>query len=231
MRIHTIIFSTIIAVLSTSNAFSQVVFDPLNYTANNSIDTTSKSILTKNTEIRTDTENILKKATKISEDLAKTLEAITKPRTPDTTTQTAAQTTGDDDFTRMEKTIDALILYSDGIKQQYETRITKDNKSNKDPLVENVSRTTTDISSFVKGTLALLKIRKKNYIAMAQNIGQTKDIKDSIDQNSEIQAQNGLLLNELAGISNNMLASNQTDTRNRTTNLYRNMMTMGYNDN
>lgn len=195
------------------------------------INNTTKSILGTDKQISKNTNDILDTDKKILDTVKKTLDAITGDRKQDTKTQTAAAPSGNEDFANIDKALDALKDASDGIKVQYEKRVTTDNKANKDPLIEKVSRTTTDMSSFIKATLDALKIRKTNYYAVSQNIGTTQDIKGSIDQNSQIQVQNGLLLNELAGINNNILASNQSDTRNRTANVYGSMNAMSYNDN
>lgn len=195
-------------------------------------------ILQEDQMISIDTKNISKKSDNISdntdkilETVKKTLEAITGDRKQDTNTKTAAAPSADEVFANIDRALDALKDASDGIKVQYEQRVTKDNKTNTDPLIENVSRTTTDMSSFIKATLGALKIRRLNYNNISQTIGATKDIKGSIDQNSQIQVQNGLLLNELSGINNNILASQQSDTRNRASNIYNSMNAMSYNDN
>lgn len=221
-----IIFTNILAapLLYSQNASAFVVIDVATETNTGEISTNTKSI-------SGDTSNISTKTNKISQDLQKTLEAITGPRTQDTATQTAAAPSQDEYLANIDRALDALKDASDGIKSQYEKRVTKDNKSNKEPLVENVSRTTVDMSFFIKAALDAMKIRKLNYQTVSQKIGQTDDLKGSIDQNSQIQAQNGQLLNELAGINNNILASNQTDIRNRASNSYQSMMAMDYNDN
>lgn len=188
-------------------------------------------ISTNTKETSENTKNILDTDKKILETVKKTLEAVTGDRKQDSKTQKAASPSASEFFANIDKALDALKDASDGVKVQYEQRSTTDNKTNKDPLIENVSRTSTDMSSFIKATLGALKIRKLNYETVSQSIGATKDVKESIDQNSQIQVQNGLLLNELSGINNNILASQQSDTRNRTANVYNSMSAMSYNDN
>lgn len=225
-----IVFTLYIASTVSSSA-QFLVFDPSTEYSTWKTSTTADSILKEDQQISKTTKDILKTDNDILDTVKKTLDAITGDRKQDTKTQTAAAPSGNEDFANIDKALDALKDASDGVKVQYEKRVTTDNKGNKDPLIENVSRTTTDMSSFIKATLDALKIRKTNYYAVSQNIGTTQDIKGSIDQNSQIQVQNGLLLNELAGINNNILASNQSDTRNRTANLYSSMNAMSYNDN
>lgn len=191
----------------------------------------TKNISAKTNNISKKTDNISEKTDKILETVQQTLKAITGDRKQDTKTKKAASPSADEVFANIDRALDALKDASDGVKVQYEQRSTKDNKTNTDPLIESVSRTSTDMSSFIKATLGALKIRRLNYETVSQGIGTTKDIKESIDQNSQIQVQNGLLLNELSGINNNILASQQSDSRNRTANIYNSMSAMSYNDN
>jgi hypothetical protein len=86
------------------------------------------------------------------------------------------------------------------------------------------------MNALIKGIKKAIETRKKSYEKLANNIGNTKDIKGSIDQNSQIQAQNGLVLNELIGVNNSILSSNQADSRRQVSDTFNSMKSMSYND-
>lgn len=241
-KIIIIISSTIPTLMYSWSAFSQVVFDPLNFLNTTSISETSKSILEKDTETSTNTKetstntkNILDTNKQILETVKKTLEAVTGDRKSDA--QTASKAAVGDGFSASAApssaetaTSDALDIILDGIKTEFSGSGKSDNKDNKNPSFEAAAQTTIDMNALIKGIKKSLETRKKAYEQVSNNIGNTKDIKGSIDQNSQIQAQNGLVLNELIGVNNSILSSNQADSRRQVTDTFNSMKSMSYND-
>jgi hypothetical protein len=199
------------------------------------ISITSKSILEKDAETSTNTKNILDTNKKTLETVKKTLESITGDRKSDA--QTASKAATGESFSASaapssadEAINDALNIILEGIKTDFAAEGKKDNKDNKDPALEASAKTTLDMNALIKGIKKAIETRKKSYEKLANNIGNTKDIKGSIDQNSQIQAQNGLVLNELIGVNNSILSSNQADSRRQVSDTFNSMKSMSYND-
>jgi len=62
------------------------------------------------------------------------------------------------------------------------------------------------------------------------NIGQAKDIKGSIDQNTQLQVQAGLTINELIGVMNGAVSSLQADNQRRLTDISNSKKALTYSD-
>ncbi|TIX02922.1 MAG: conjugal transfer protein, partial [Mesorhizobium sp.] len=64
-----------------------------------------------------------------------------------------------------------------------------------------------------------------------QNIGQAQDIKGSIDQNTQLQVQAGLTINELVGVMNGAVSSLQADNQRRLTDISNSKKALSYSGN
>ncbi|RVO97608.1 conjugal transfer protein, partial [Sinorhizobium meliloti] len=62
------------------------------------------------------------------------------------------------------------------------------------------------------------------------NIGQAKDIKGSIDQNTQLQVQAGLTINELIGVMNGAVSSLQADNQRLLTDISNSKKALTYSD-
>lgn len=66
---------------------------------------------------------------------------------------------------------------------------------------------TATVMGLVDSTQGALKQRSSNYTQGASQIGTAKDLKGSIDQNSQIQVQNGLTIVEMTGVMNSAVTA------------------------
>ncbi|TIR62726.1 MAG: conjugal transfer protein, partial [Mesorhizobium sp.] len=64
-----------------------------------------------------------------------------------------------------------------------------------------------------------------------QSIGQAQDIKGSIDQNTQLQVQAGLTINELIGVMNGAVSSLQADNQRRLTDISNSKKALSYSGN
>lgn len=185
--------------------------------------------------VNNNTRGILEKNAAILSTVNKTLEAMTGDRKGAAGALKGAATAnsmsaGDAPSTADEATKSTIDLILKSMKTEFEVSGKVDNKDNKDPSLEAMAKTTIDMNTLIKGIIEATKVRRKKLEAISNNIGSTKDIKESIDQNSQLQVQNGLLLNEVVGLNNNILASNQTQNQRRVTDVFNTMKAMSYSD-
>ena len=72
--------------------------------------------------------------------------------------------------------------------------------------------------------------RRASFEQAAGQIGQSRDIKGSIDQNSQLQVQTGLTLNELIGTMNGAVTSLQAENQRRLVDISNSKKALSYGD-
>lgn len=80
-----------------------------------------------------------------------------------------------------------------------------------DKSYEQLMNTVMGVSALVKGTQEGVTTRRDSFEQASQQIGKAEDIKGSIDQNTQLQVQAGLTINELIGVMNGAVSSLQAD--------------------
>lgn len=80
-----------------------------------------------------------------------------------------------------------------------------------DKSYEQLMNTVMGVSALVKGTQEGVTTRRDSFDQASQQIGKAEDIKGSIDQNTQLQVQAGLTINELIGVMNGAVSSLQAD--------------------
>lgn len=81
-----------------------------------------------------------------------------------------------------------------------------------DRAYTNAVNVASTLTGLVNSTQGAITNRTQSFKTGAQSIGSSKDIKASIDQNSQIQVQTGQTINELTGVMNNAVtAANQAN--------------------
>lgn len=63
------------------------------------------------------------------------------------------------------------------------------------------------MSGLIDSTQGAIQTRSSAFVQGGQQIGQAKDLKGSVDQNTQIQVQTGQTINELTGVVNNAAAA------------------------
>jgi hypothetical protein len=80
--------------------------------------------------------------------------------------------------------------------------LTGSNVSGTDKAYQGAVNTATALQGMVAGTQSAASTRTNAFQAAGGQIGTAQDIKGSIDQNSQLQVQTGLTVNELIGVMN-----------------------------
>ena len=223
--------------LYAQSASAFIVFDIATEANTGKISETSENILIEEKITSKNTTDILKTDKEILDTVKKTLEAITGDRKKDAdsvkNTAVGKEFSASDAKTTAETaTKGAIDILADSIKVEFETAYpdSSHHRKNEHAALEAQAKTTFDMSALIKGINEALKARKAAYEKTANTIGNTHDIKGSIDQNSQIQVQNGLVLNELIGVNNSILSANQADNQRRVTDVFNSIKSMSYND-
>lgn len=84
-----------------------------------------------------------------------------------------------------------------------------------DRSYEDLMKTVLGVAALVNGSQQAVQTRTSALEQAGEKIGQAEDIKGSIDQNTQLQVQTGLTINELIGVMNGAVQSLQADNQAR----------------
>ncbi|QPB24464.1 type IV secretion system protein [Rhizobium sp. 007] len=99
-----------------------------------------------------------------------------------------------------------------------------------DKSYEEMVNTVLGVAALVTGSQQAVQTRRSSFEQAGANIGQAKDIKGSIDQNTQLQVQAGLTINELIGVMNGAVSSLQADNQRRLTDISNSKKALSYSD-
>lgn len=88
-----------------------------------------------------------------------------------------------------------------------------------DKSYEQLVNTVLGVSALINGAKKATETRRSAFEAAGQQIGKAEDIKGSIDQNTQLQVQSGLTLNEMIGVLNGAVTSLQAENQRRLTDI------------
>ena len=88
-----------------------------------------------------------------------------------------------------------------------------------DKSYEQLVNTVLGVSALINGAQKATETRRSAFEAAGQQVGKAEDIKGSIDQNTQLQVQSGLTLNEMIGVMNGAVTSLQAENQRRLTDI------------
>ncbi|MFU0505739.1 type IV secretion system protein [Pseudaminobacter sp. NGMCC 1.201702] len=88
-----------------------------------------------------------------------------------------------------------------------------------DRSYEELMKTVLGVSALITGSRQAVERRHSALESAGQQIGKAKDIKGSIDQNTQLQVQTGLTLNEMIGVLNAGVRSLHAENQRRLTDI------------
>jgi hypothetical protein len=97
-----------------------------------------------------------------------------------------------------------------------------------DKSYEQLVNTVLGVSALINGSQKATETRRSAFEAAGQKIGTAGDIKGSIDQNTQLQVQSGLTLNEMIGVMNGAVSSLQADNQRRLTDISNSKKALAY---
>ncbi|EHK53229.1 conjugal transfer protein [Mesorhizobium alhagi CCNWXJ12-2] len=113
----------------------------------------------------------------------------------------------------------AATLFINGL-QLVKSLSGKDNSSlASDKSYQELMKTVLGVSALITGSHQAVETRRTALENAGQGIGQAEDIKGSIDQNTQLQVQTGLTLNEMIGVLNGGVQSLHAENQRRLTDI------------
>jgi hypothetical protein len=97
-----------------------------------------------------------------------------------------------------------------------------------DKSYEQLVNTVLGVSALINGSKQAIETRRSAFEQAGQQIGTAHDIKGSIDQNTQLQVQSGLTLNEMIGVMNGAVTSLQAENQRRLTDISNSKKTLSY---
>ena len=88
-----------------------------------------------------------------------------------------------------------------------------------DKSYEQLIKTVLGVSALVNGSQQAVGNRRDAFEQAGSRIGTAQDLKGSIDQNTQLQVQSGLTLNEMIGVLNGAVTSLQAENQRRLTDI------------
>jgi hypothetical protein len=97
-----------------------------------------------------------------------------------------------------------------------------------DKSYQQLVNTVLGVSALINGSQRATETRRSAFEEAGQKIGTAEDIKGSIDQNTQMQVQSGLTLNEMIGVLNGAVTSLQAENQRRLTDISNTKKTLTY---
>lgn len=215
MMKHISLITTAI-ILMTGAAYADVpVIDNRNYAVAKKTAETTKEILDVNGEILTKVEETLKAMTGDRKDASQGFKSLavgngfsvsTMPSYNNLMSSGGLDLSG---FGDIGKTVSAFM---EGLKLVQSVSAGLKNQSGDQGYKQLIS-TVAGVSALVQGTQSAVQTRTDQLKTAGEQIGTATDIKGSIDQNTQLQVQTGLTINELIGVMNGAVQSLQVDNQ------------------
>lgn len=97
-----------------------------------------------------------------------------------------------------------------------------------DKSYEQLVNSVLSVSALINGSQRAIESRRSAFEQAGSQIGRAQDIKGSIDQNTQLQVQSGLTLNEMIGVMNGAVSSLQAENQRRLTDISNTKKTLTY---
>ncbi|MCQ1855487.1 type IV secretion system protein [Neorhizobium galegae] len=222
-----------LTVLSSSLAHADVpVIDKQNYKiAKETADTTDK-ILDTNKNILTTVEDTLKAVTGDRGSTAQPLQDLAIGQGFSVSSMPSLDSLikgGVPDFGSMSGEVSKVATTFINGLQLVKSLSGKDNSDlASDKSYEQLVNTVLGVSALINGAQKATETRRGAFEAAGQQIGKAQDIKGSIDQNTQLQVQSGLTLNEMIGVMNGAVTSLQAENQRRLTDISNSKKALAY---
>lgn len=120
------------------------------------------------------------------------------------------------DFESLDpKVVEAATLFINGLQLVRSLSGKKNSSLASDKSYEELMKTVMGVSALISGSQQAVETRRSALESAGGEIGKTDDIKGSIDQNTQLQVQTGLTLNEMIGVMNGAVQSLQAENQRK----------------
>ncbi|RWM89526.1 MAG: conjugal transfer protein [Mesorhizobium sp.] len=127
---------------------------------------------------------------------------------------------GTADFGSLDsKVVQAATLFINGLQLVRSLSGKEDSSLASDKSYEELMKTVMGVSALITGSRQAVETRRSALEGAGGEIGRAKDIKGSIDQNTQLQVQTGLTLNEMIGVLNAGVQSLHAENQRKLTDM------------
>ena len=113
----------------------------------------------------------------------------------------------------------AATLFINGLQLVRSLSGKEDSSLASDKSYEELMKTVMGVSSLITGSQQAVETRRSALESAGSEIGKAEDIKGSIDQNTQLQVQTGLTLNEMIGVLNGGVQSLHAENQRKLTDM------------
>lgn len=117
------------------------------------------------------------------------------------------------DFGNMNDVVGVATQFINGLELVQRLSREGQQRTSGDQSYEEMVNTVLGVAALITGTQQGVENRTEAFQQASAQIGQAEDIKGSIDQNTQLQVQSGLTINELIGVMNGAVSSLQADNQ------------------
>lgn len=117
------------------------------------------------------------------------------------------------DFGNMNDIAGVATQFINGLQLVQRLSREGEQRTSGDQSYEEMVNTVLGVAALITGTQQGVENRTEAFQQASAQIGQAEDIKGSIDQNTQLQVQSGLTINELIGVMNGAVSSLQADNQ------------------
>ncbi|WP_353646784.1 type IV secretion system protein [Mesorhizobium sp. WSM2239] len=117
------------------------------------------------------------------------------------------------------KAVQAATLFINGLQLVRSLSGKEGSSLASDKSYEELLKTVMGVSALINGSQQAVETRRSALERAGQGIGQAGDIKGSIDQNTQLQVQTGLTLNEMIGVLNAGVQSLHAENQRKLTDM------------
>jgi hypothetical protein len=117
------------------------------------------------------------------------------------------------DFGNMNDIVGVATQFINGLELVQRLSREGQQRTSGDQSYEEMVNTVLGVAALITGAQQGVENRTEAFQQASAQIGQAEDIKGSIDQNTQLQVQSGLTINELIGVMNGAVSSLQADNQ------------------
>lgn len=196
-------------------SYALVVYDPAAVNGIQNVNKNAEAILKNNKEILKTVKKIQKNCEgKRKKDAASKLNLAINPAINFSATADLGELIKQDP--KVEEKANEFISKLEGKDRQSDAA---SKKTPADVSYDELKKTVHRVAALVKGAQASASARRADVLAATQTVGETSDIKGAIDANTQAQMQEMLTINEMIGVLNGVLASQQAENQRKLSNL------------
>ncbi|MCM2294707.1 type IV secretion system protein [Allorhizobium sp. BGMRC 0089] len=193
------------------------VFDEQNYEVARSTSQTTSNILSTNKDILSTVQNTLNAVTGQRTNLSQELSQVAVGSGFSVSSMPSLGSIISDgvpNFGSLSSSITSVATkYINGLKLVKNLSGMTNSSFSGDQSYQQLLGTVASISAMVTGVQQAVDQRKTAFQTAAGKVGSAPDIKGSIDQNTQLQVQSGLTMNELVGVMNGAVTSLQAENQ------------------